>query len=253
MEQRERLLYLAEYLMREAGFSAPLPEGYNELFRLFRSLVNVRPAAEVSREFLEVQDRFLQEETAAKGITSMDSLTASEKGIYLWQGDITALECGAIVNAANSQLLGCFHPCHGCIDNAIHTFAGVQLRLECARIMEGQGQDEPVGRAKMTGAYNLPCGRVIHTVGPYAGGALTELHCRQLKECYVSCLRTAAENNIKSLAFCCISTGVFGFPKRRAAEIAVNTVRQLRDVYGIEVIFNVYTDEDAEIYRQLLG
>lgn len=252
MKQQE-IVFLIEYLLREMGECVPIPEGEDERFRLFRSLVNIRPPKGASDEFLRVQDMFLKEQISRKGITDYRDIVPIEKGIRLWQGDITTLRCGAVVNAANSQMLGCFSPCHGCIDNAIHTFAGVQLRSECALIMERQGAAEPVGGAKMTYAYNLPCDRVIHTVGPAVSGRLTDVHCRQLESCYVSCLERAAENNVASLAFCCISTGVFGFPKAEAAEIAVNTVRKYRDIYNIEVIFNVYSDEDMRIYKGLLG
>lgn len=180
----------------------------------------------------------------------------------MWQGDITTLKCGAIVNAANSQMLGCFCPCHGCIDNAIHTFAGVQLRLECAEIMHAlpasretpQGFEEPVGKAKITAAYNLPCDKIIHTVGPYVGGGLTDEHCGQLRSCYRECLETAVRNGITSIAFCCISTGEFHFPNKKASEIAVQTVDEfLQNNSEIEVIFNVFKDDDYGIYKQLLG
>lgn len=170
----------------------------------------------------------------------------------MWQGDITTLKCGAIVNAANSQMLGCFCPCHGCIDNAIHTFAGVQLRLECAEML--QGFEEPVGKAKITAAYNLPCDKIIHTVGPYVGGGLTDEHCGQLRSCYRECMETAVRNGITSIAFCCISTGEFHFPNKKAAEIAVQTVDEfLQNNSEIKVIFNVFKDDDYGIYKQLLG
>ena len=171
----------------------------------------------------------------------------------MWQGDITSLRCGAIVNAANSGLTGCWRPCHGCIDNAIHTFAGVRLRYECSKIIEEQGHEELTGGAKVTKAYNLPCEYVIHTVGPIVSGRLTPRHCEELRSCYISCLEAAVKNHIDSIAFCCISTGVFGFPQKKAAEIAVQTVREFRKNNDIRVIFNVFKDEDAEIYRKLLG
>ena len=170
-------------------------------------------------------------------------------------GDITRLRCGAIVNAANSGMTGCYIPCHGCIDNCIHTFAGVQLRRECAEIMARQGHEEPVGRAKITGAYNLPCRYVIHTVGPAVGERVTARDERLLARCYRSCLELAEQNGIESIAFCCISTGVFRFPNERAAEIAVDAVRRYRTETGsgMRVIFNVFSDRDREIYERLLG
>lgn len=255
MNQSERQLYLIKYLLSENRKYAetPVPESEEERFRLFRSLMNIRPPKPISEDFLAVQDDYLKEEISSKGITDIADLVPIENGIYLWKGDITTLKCGAIVNAANSQMLGCFQPCHGCIDNAIHTFAGVQLRLECADIMDRQGCEEPTGSAKITSAYNLPCRNIIHTVGPIVSGRLAEQHCRQLESCYNSCLETAVRNNLQSIAFCCISTGVFGFPQKEAAEIAVKTVRKFRESHDIEVIFNVFTEKDYTVYKGLLG
>ncbi len=256
MDRSEKLLYLIKYLLSENTDyeNIAVPESEEERFRLFRSLVNVRAPKPVSEDFLAVQDEFLKEKAAEKGVVDLKALTPIMPRIYLWQGDITTLKCGAIVNAANSAMLGCFCPCHGCIDNAIHTFSGVQLRLECAEIMRKQGFEEPVGRAKITSAYDLPCDKIIHTVGPYVGGKLTESHCEQLISCYSECLKTAVRNGISSIAFCCISTGEFHFPNKKAAEIAVKTVSDfLRDNSDIEVIFNVFKNEDYAIYKRLLG
>lgn len=230
-----------------------IPSSGNEQFRLYRSLVNVRSADEISAEYLAAEDEYLRQKTAEKGITDIADLSPIEDNIYLWCGDITTLKCGAIVNAANSGMTGCYQPCHKCIDNCIHTFAGIRLRLECAGIMEKQGYPEPTGQAKNTLAYNLPCDYVIHTVGPIVSGKLTAEHCRLLKSCYTSCLELAVHNGIDSIAFCCISTGVFGFPKQEAAEIAVNTVRGFLKSHGIKVIFNVFGSEDYDIYRKILG
>ena len=201
-----------------------------------------------------MQDDYLQEELAAKKITRLSDLHPIQEAIYLWRGDITTLECGAIVNAANSGMTGCYQPCHNCIDNCIHTYAGVQLRLKCAEIMEQQGYEEPTGQAKITPAYNLPCDYVIHTVGPIVQGKLTQEHCALLESCYRSCLELAEQNGVESIAFCCISTGVFHFPNQRAAEIAVETVRKFKAETGskMKVIFNVFKDLDLETYRQLL-
>lgn len=230
-----------------------IPSSENEQFRLYRSLVNVRPADEISAEYLAAEDEYLRRKTAEKGITDIADLSPVEGDIYLWRGDITTLKCEAIVNAANSGMTGCYQPCHNCIDNCIHTFAGVRLRLECAGIMEKQGFPEPTGQAKITPAYNLPCNYVIHTVGPIVSGKLTAEHCRLLESCYRSCLELAVQNGIDSIAFCCISTGVFGFPKQEAAEISVKTVRGFLKNNSIKVIFNVFGDDDYAIYKRLLG
>ena len=231
-----------------------IPSEANEQKRLLRGLLNIRPPMPVSEDFIAVQDEYLREELERRGITDYKTLSPAADGIYLWQGDITTLKCDAIVNAANSKMLGCFCPNHRCIDNCIHTFSGVQLRLACDELMKNQGFDEPTGRAKITPAFNLPCKNVIHTVGPIVSGRLTEKDCELLRSCYRSCLEIAEENKLKSIAFCCISTGEFHFPNRAAAEIAVDTVKQYKqkNQIGIEVIFNVFKDEDHEIYRELL-
>lgn len=253
-EKMDKLSYLIEHLIseREDIGNIEMPESEQDKFRLYRSLVNIRPPMEADESFLHAEDEFLSELTASKGITDIDGLTPIEDGIYLWQGDITTLRCGAIVNAANSGMTGCWQPCHSCIDNCIHTFAGVRLRLECSRIMQRQGHEEPTGRAKITQAYNLPCEYVIHTVGPIVQGRLTDEHCALLESCYKSCLELAVKNNIDSIAFCCISTGVFGFPQKEAAAIAVAVVKEFRRTHEIKVIFNVFKDEDYEIYKDLL-
>lgn len=254
MTQKERRIYLINRLLSEDEHynGITIPESEAEQKRLLRSLINIRLPSPVGNDFLTIQDEYLQTAIAEKGITKLHDLTPFKDNIYLWQGDITTLECDAIVNAANSGMTGCYHPCHNCVDNCIHTFAGVRLRLKCAEIMRKQGYDEPTGKAKITPAYNLPCKYVIHTVGPIVHGRSEEKHCSLLKSCYKSCLELAVINNIKSVAFCCISTGVFGFPQDRAAEIAVQTVREFSENHNIEVIFNVFKDVDYEIYRQLL-
>lgn len=255
MKQAEKQKYLINYMLAERGETADIPDDEYNRKRLLRSLFNVRMPKSCSEDFLRVQDEYLQQRTKEKGVTDIDSLKPVEGDIYLWQGDITTLKCGAIVNAANSQMLGCFSPCHGCIDNAIHTFAGVQLRAACEKLMTAQGYEEPTGQAKITPAYNLPSEYVIHTVGPIVGGRLTKNDCELLKSCYLSCLRLAEENGVKSIAFCCISTGVFGFPKEEAARIAVNTVRcyKAETDSDIKVIFNVFSDSDLIIYKALFN
>lgn len=259
MTQIERLERLNGYLLGEMPQYKDQAKQFGTdkapQFRLFRSLVNIRPPKVANSEFIRLQDEFLQTETERKGITDIAELKPIQDGLYLWQGDITKLHSDAIVNAANSGMLGCFCPCHGCIDNATHTYAGVQLRLECAELMHEQGHDEPTGTAKITKAYNLPCRYVIHTVGPIVSGIVTEEDERLLASCYRSCLALAEQNNIESIAFCCISTGEFHFPNRRAAEIAIDTIKEYRTATGsqIKVVFNVFKNEDYNIYRGLLG
>lgn len=257
MNQEERRIYLIEELLRERPSCRrqEIPADADRQKVLLRSLMNVRRPAAIGREFLEVQDAYLQGELAAKKITRLTELPPVQDGIYLWRGDITTLECGAIVNAANSGMTGCYQPCHNCIDNCIHTYAGVQLRLKCAEIMAQQGYEEPTGQAKITPAYNLPCEYVIHTVGPIVRGELTARDRALLESCYRSCLKLADENGVGSIAFCCISTGVFMFPNEKAAEIAVGTVQKYKAETGskIEVIFNVFKEQDERIYDELLS
>ena len=219
--------------------------------------MNVRPPMALAPDFLDLQDEVLAAEREEKGVVDADSLpeVPGHPGIVLWQGDITRLKADAIVNAANSALLGCFMPCHGCIDNAIHSAAGLQLREECRRLMEEQGHEEPTGQAKITKGYNLPAKYVLHTVGPIIQGQVTEGDRAALASCYRSCLALAAEHGLETVAFCCISTGEFRFPNREAAEIAVRTVSDfLKTPTSIrKVIFNVFKDLDAGIYQKLLG
>ncbi|MCD7744976.1 MAG: protein-ADP-ribose hydrolase [Lachnospiraceae bacterium] len=282
MTQDERRIYLIRKLLSEEKQyrDMEIPADEQQQKRLLRALFNIRMPKPVSPDFLEVQDQYLQEALHQKGITDVADLTPVQDGIYLWQGDITTLRCGAIVNAANSQMLGCFCPNHGCIDNAIHTYAGVQLRAACAELMAQQGHEEMetpphlrsaadrfaqlenalrwgearTGAAKITPAFNLPCDYVIHTVGPIVTGRLTVRDKDLLASCYRSCLELADQNGIRSIAFCCISTGEFHFPNERAAQVAVNTVKEYKEQTHseIEVIFNVFKDYDLQIYRNLL-
>ncbi|MGN0547690.1 MAG: protein-ADP-ribose hydrolase [Acutalibacteraceae bacterium] len=257
MTQAERRIYLITELLKELpeNEKVKIPTSEKEQISLLRSLFNIRMPLPVSDDFIAAQDEYLREETRLKGITKLDDLQSIEQDIYLWQGDITTLRCDAIVNAANSQMLGCFCPCHGCIDNAIHTFAGIQLRLKCAEIMKNQGHTEETGKAKITPAYNLPCKYVLHTVGPIVSGRVTEKDDKLLSSCYRSCLELAEQNHIGSIAFCCISTGEFHFPNKRAARIAIKTVKDYKEQTNskIKVIFNVFKNSDYEIYRELLG
>ena len=215
---------------------------------------NVREPKPCSEEFLKIQDAYLQAETEAKGITDLADLTPVQDGLYIWQGDITTLRCDAIVNAANGGMTGCYVPNHRCIDNAIHSFAGIELRLECAAIMKTQVHEEPTGQAKLTKAYNLPSKYVLHTVGPIVMGTLTNQDKNDLASCYRSCMRLAAEHDLESVAFCCISTGEFHFPNEEAAKIAVTTVKEEmnRKTSIKKVVFNVFKDYDKEIYETLL-
>ncbi|MDE5601585.1 MAG: protein-ADP-ribose hydrolase [Clostridia bacterium] len=255
MEQAERRKFLIEYLLKEDNQPLAIPRDEDGQKKLLRALFNVRMPMAASDEFLRIQDEYLQEELRIKGIVSIDDLTPVAPDIYLWKGDITTLKCDGIVNAANSKLLGCFCPNHGCIDNAIHTFSGVQLRQECAEIMRAQGKDEETGRAKITKAYNLPCKYVLHTVGPMVYGGLTEEHEQLLADSYCSCIALADSYGLQSIAFCCISTGAFRFPNERAAQIAVKTVSEYKRLTGskIKVIFNVFMEYDYAIYAELLG
>ncbi len=272
VNQNERCLWQIKYLLSEdpeyANF--PIPDESDEQKRLLRALLNVREAAPISEEFLKVQDEYLAEELkAAGGVVDVEYIPVDTDGIGMWQGDITHLKVDAIVNAANNAMTGCYAPNHLCIDNAIHTFAGVRLRNECDRIMKKQGHPEPTGQAKITPAYDLPSKYVIHTVGPIINNGVVSPHDEELlRSSYISCLDCAAENGLESIAFCCISTGVFAFPKEFAAQIAVDTVRKYRvfhpnnlsnnsnDNSGTSlkrIIFNVFGDDDARIYRDLLN
>jgi O-acetyl-ADP-ribose deacetylase (regulator of RNase III) len=259
MEQKQRLIYLIRFLLSEnpQHSNVKIPETEVEQQRLLRSLFNIRNPKSVDNNFIEIQNAYLQEEIRNKGITDADNLPSvpSYPGISIWKGDITTLKVGAIVNAANNGMLGCFVPCHACIDNAIHTFAGVQLRMDCDVIMKKQGYPELTGQAKITTAYNLPSNYILHTVGPIIMDRFTQNDCDLLASCYRSCLELATENGVKSIAFCCISTGEFCFPNERAAEIAIKTVNtfMLEKQSEIKVVYNVFKETDYEIYRRLLG
>ena len=257
MNQSERRRYLIQELIKENTQynNLEIPQNKEEQKQLLRSLMNIRFACPISDEFKQIQDEYLTEENKNRGIIQLKDLSEIKKDIYLWQGDITRLKVSAIVNAANSGMTGCYQPCHNCIDNCIHTYAGIQLRNYCNTMMKKQGHEEPTGQAKITPAYNLPADYVIHTVGPIVhGGFLQKRHEKLLESCYRSYLEIAEEHKLESIAFCCISTGVFMFPNERAAEIAVKTVQKFKEETNskIKVIFNVFKDEDLEIYWRLL-
>ena len=278
MTHRERREYLINYLLNENSQykDIEVPQAEDEQKYLFRSLVNVRPPVPASEEFIRIQDEYLAEENRSRGITDIADLEAvvnqggfdklnHHEDLFLWRGDITTLKVDTIVNAANSGMTGCWHPNHSCIDNCIHTFAGIQLRAVCADIMQKQGHEEPTGQAKITPAFNLPSKYVIHTVGPIVGEKLTQADCDLLASCYKSCLNLAKEKRCQSIAFCCISTGVFRFPADRAAEIAVETVQEWKEENEMsgsspnmtqgkmKVVFNVFSEKDEMIYRRVLN
>ena len=260
MTRFEQIQYLIEVLLREMPQyreqADAFPEDEFSRRKLLRSLMNVRPPMPLDKEFLKVQDALLSAEREEKGVVEVAGLPErpGRPGIVLWQGDITRLRADAIVDADNNRLLGGFVPCHGCIDNAIHSAAGLQLRDECHQLMERQGHPEPTGRAKLTKGYNLPARYVLHTVGPIIQSRVTRQDRELLASCYRSCLELAAERGLRSVAFCCISTGEFHFPNELAAQIAIQTVRewQQKNPDKIKVIFNVFKDNDYEIYNRLL-
>ncbi len=259
MTHKEQRIYLIRALLAEESRyqDISIPAEEREQKDLLRSLMNVRMPKALSQKFLEIQDDYLKTECDLRGIVDSDSLPAipSNPNIVLWQGDITTLKVDAIVNAANSALLGCFRPLHSCIDNIVHSRSGIQLRLLCYDMMSKQGHEEPMGQAKITPAFNLPSKYILHTVGPIISGAVRKQDCEALASCYHSCLELAVKNNCQSIAFCCISTGEFHFPNEKAAEIAVQTVTSFLNTQeqNIRVIFNVFKDVDLRIYQKLLG
>ena len=262
LTQDQRLTALVEAFKTDSGEYQDIetPEDPDGRRRLLRSLMNIRMPRRMPAETLQLQDAYLRQRAEEKGIVTPDEIPVKEGVISLWQGDITRLAADAIVNAANSRMLGCFVPMHTCIDNCIHTFAGVQLRAECDRQMQqlrakyGPDYEQPTAVPMLTDAYNLPAKKVVHIVGPIVSGRLTPALERDLADCYSNTLALCAENGLRSVAFCCISTGVFHFPPDRAAYLAVKTVRQwLAEHEGVmdRVIFNVFSDKDRSIYEQL--
>ncbi|MDE7478079.1 MAG: protein-ADP-ribose hydrolase [Lachnospiraceae bacterium] len=270
-KQEERLDYLLEEFKQDSVQYKDLEVGdsYSEKRMAFRSLMNIRMPRPIQNNVVKMQDVFLSEEAKEKGIVSLDTIPTAAKQygsrhlfadkISIWQGDITRLQVDAIVNAANSQMLGCFVPCHQCIDNAIHSAAGIQLRAECAHYMNrrkmqyGSKYEETTGQAVLTKGYNLPAKYVIHTVGPIVSSVLNDGHKRDLRNCYENVLKCCVENEIRSVAFCCISTGEFHFPNAEAAKIAVETVTGFLTKDGSafdRIIFNVFKDMDRILYEQ---
>ena len=252
MSQEERRIFMIRYLLNEGGYTNEIPESAQDQRDLLRALMNVREPGSIGSDFLEIQDAYLKERAIEKGVIDVDTLEPVKGRLYVWRGDITRLKAGAIVNACNSGLTGCYSPNHSCIDNQIHSFSGVQLRKKCADLV--QGRPEPTGKARITPAYNLPADYVIHTVGPIVRGILTPGNIQDLASCYRSCMEITDEYGIRSIVFCCLSTGVFGFPQRKASEIAIRTVEEcLERGSKIErVIFNVFKPEDERYYLDQL-
>lgn len=232
-----------------------IPDDLESQRKLLRVLMNICPPFELDENFLRLQDELLSAEVQERGVIRPEDIPNVDTHIKIWRGDITRLAVDAIVNAANAKLLGCFVPLHGCIDNAIHSAAGLQLRMACNEIMTAQGHDEPTGSAKITPAFNLPSKFVLHTVGPIIPSNREPNAAEEnlLADCYKSCLTLAAEKNLQTVAFCCISTGEFHFPNRRAAEIAVATVKQFLSTHELEIIFNVFKEVDEQIYREIFS
>lgn len=258
MTKKERLIILIKTLLKESPeyHNTSIPKDPAEQRMLLRALMNVRAPKPIDENFIQVQNEYLQEVIEEKGVTDLHDLTPVKDNLYVWQGDITTLRCDAIVNAANSQMTGCYIPGHACIDNCIHTYAGVQLRYDCFQKMQKQGFEEPTGQAKITLAYNLPCRYVLHTVGPIINGHLTKKDRDLLAGCYTSCLQLATNYHLESVAFCCISTGVFHFPNEKAAEIAIASTTDFlkqNDTTVKKVVFNVFKENDKQIYERLLG
>jgi O-acetyl-ADP-ribose deacetylase (regulator of RNase III) len=262
--QEQRLDYLVEEFKADSGEYKDLkiPADQEGKRRILRSLMNIRMPKRLPDEVLEVQDEYLSGRAEEKGIVQLSDIPVMRDGLSIWQGDITRLAVDAIVNAANSQMLGCFVPMHTCIDNCIHTFAGVQLRAECNRQMNqlriryGKDYEQPTAAPMLTDAYNLPAKKVIHIVGPIVQHNLTQELEKDLADCYRNTLDMCMENGLKNVAFCCISTGVFHFPNKRAAEIAVRTVTTWlseHDGQMERVIFNVFKDEDRKYYEELIS
>ena len=263
MTQNERLDFLVEEFkndsVRYKDLAAPSDTAGKR--QLLRSLMNIRMPKELPKKVLKVQDEYLAERAEEKGVVHLSDIPVINSSLSIWQGDITRLAVDAIVNAANSQMLGCFIPMHTCIDNCIHSFAGVQLRAECSRKMDrmriryGRDYEQPTAVPMLTAAYNLPAKKVVHIVGPIVQDGLTPELEKDLADCYRNTLDLCAENDLRSVAFCCISTGVFHFPNRRAAKIAVHTVKEWLEAHSGEVervIFNVFKDEDREYYESEL-
>lgn len=257
MTETARLVWLIHYLQQEMAPKQPqpLPTDFTALQRLFRGLCNIRAPKPIDSHFLALQDAYLQAQLAQKQIATLADAKAYTPQLYLWQGDLTAFQADAIVNPANESLLGCFIPNHNCLDNLIHSAAGVQLRLRCQTLMQAQGHAEPAGQVKCTAGYNLPAKYVLHTVGPATNGVVTDLNKAQLQACYRAILTAAQFQEMRTVAIPCISTGVFRYPHEAAAQVAVTTVQAYLKTHPlpVKVIFNVYQDRDRQAYEKVLA
>lgn len=259
MTHEEQRIWLIKQLLAEKNDvgDAEIPEDEQEQKDMLRGLMNIRMPDPISEEFLKIQDEYLTAENQAAGIVTIDDLkpVKSDDRIYIWQGDMSRLAIDAVTLPANSGFTGCYQWLHSCLDNILGSKAGVELRLCCNDIITKQGYPEPTGQAKITPGFNLPSKYIIHTVGPIVQGRLKKEHEDLLASCYRSILELADQNDVKTLALCCISTGVFMFPNERAAEIAVDTVKKYLDETGshIKIIFNVFKDIDYLFYKNLLG
>lgn len=254
MNQTERQLYLIDELLKENNDykKIEIPTSFSDRQYLLRGLLNLREPKDISKEFIDVEDQYLKEELNKKGVIDIKDLTPIKDNIYLWQGDITSLKVDAIVNAANKYGLGCFYPNHKCIDNCIHTYAGIKLRNKCNEIMNNRNSLLDTSEVIITEGYNLPCKYIIHTVGPIIYDKVSDKEIKELRDCYLNSLNLAKEYKLDSIAFCCISTGEFHFPNNLAAEIAVDTVKEYLKSNDIKVVFNVFKDEDKDIYERIL-
>ena len=263
----EKLDYLINYLLTERNETLEIDNlSYKDKKRIYRSLCNIRDAKPISEEYFKIENKYLQEELNKKDITDVADIQPAkellkvtnlkyEDKICLWKGDITTLKIDAIVNAANSQGLGCFVPMHSCVDNIIGSNAGVSLRLECNKVMKEKNYFLPTGKAFITKGYNLPAKYVIHTVGPIIYEEVTEKEEQELINCYINSLKLAIQNGIKTIAFPCISTGKFRFPKTQACKLAIKAVEEFLDTHNDEIdkiVFNIYIEEDYEIYEQYI-
>lgn len=254
-EKTEACETLLKFLLRERGLIAAFSATYEKKRSLVRNYMNERLSLPIPQDLLDIQDQLFWTESIERGIVNTEEIPEIKYGISQWEGDITRLNADGIVNAANERMLGCFLPGHHCIDNVIHSFAGMQLRRDCARIMAQQGHPEETGEAKITRAYNLPSKYVLHTVGPMIGREPTREQSGELRSCYISCLDLAAEMKLKSIVFCCVATGVFNFPHAMAAEIAVGAAVNWKLHHPenkMKVIFNTFLKEDTEVYQNIL-
>lgn len=251
MKKEKLLLEIVEYLIKESNYEFEIPESYEELKRVYKALVNIRMPKSLNEDILKLEDEYLKLELRDKEITDVKDLKEIKYNIILWLGDITTLNCDVIVNAGNNHGLGCFNPNHICIDNVIHTNAGMRFRLECNNILKGKELSN--GEIIVCNAYNLPSKKVITTVGPQVLGNVTNQNEIDLSNCYKNALEYAIKNGYTSIAFPSISTGLFGYPIEKAKVIAYNSVKEVLNKYktDIKVIFNVFSESDYNEYERI--